>query len=255
MIFTNGYDATITDLYFASAVAASRRGYHTLLFDGPGQGEMIIEQGIPLRPDWENVLGPVLDFALGLRGVDAGRVALSGWSLGGYLALRAASGDARIKACIADPGLRGMTDGFRGMLAKFGVPEVGLNDFAKMDDATIEAVSTYIDGNPQMRWKIVKRGFWVNGASDLRDYLRLAQTFTLKGREHLVRCPTLLTHAGSDPLAAGTPVFFESLVCPKTLIAFNANEGAGGHCEATNRTLLNQRILDWLDELWPDGGG
>ena len=35
IIFTNGYDATITDLFFASAVAAGARGYHCLLFDGP----------------------------------------------------------------------------------------------------------------------------------------------------------------------------------------------------------------------------
>jgi len=41
LIQTNGYDATITDMYFASAVAASRRGYHCLLFDGPGQGAML----------------------------------------------------------------------------------------------------------------------------------------------------------------------------------------------------------------------
>lgn len=38
IIFNNGYDCTITDTYFASAVAASQRGYHSLLFDGPGQG-------------------------------------------------------------------------------------------------------------------------------------------------------------------------------------------------------------------------
>jgi hypothetical protein len=30
IIFTNGYDGTITDMLFASAVAASQRGYHSL---------------------------------------------------------------------------------------------------------------------------------------------------------------------------------------------------------------------------------
>ena len=43
IIFTNGYDGTITDMYFALAVAASRRGCHSLLFDGPGQGAMLYE--------------------------------------------------------------------------------------------------------------------------------------------------------------------------------------------------------------------
>ena len=34
------------------------------------------------------------------------RIALYGLSLGGYLALRAASSEPRLAACIADPGLR-----------------------------------------------------------------------------------------------------------------------------------------------------
>lgn len=66
VIQVNGYDATVTDLYFASAVAASRRGFHCLIFDGPGQGEMLYEHGLPLRPDWETVVRAVVDFALSL---------------------------------------------------------------------------------------------------------------------------------------------------------------------------------------------
>jgi Alpha/beta hydrolase family len=91
LISTNGYDATITDMFFASAAAATTRGYHCLIFDGPGQGEMLIEHGMTLRPDWETVIKAVVDFALTLSVVDPGRIALSGWSLGGYLAPRAAS--------------------------------------------------------------------------------------------------------------------------------------------------------------------
>jgi len=84
IIFTNGYDGTITDMYFASAVAASRRGYHCLLFDGPGQGEMLYEHGIRLRPDWERVIAAVVDFALGLPNVRTDQIVLNGWSLGGH---------------------------------------------------------------------------------------------------------------------------------------------------------------------------
>jgi hypothetical protein len=29
---------------------------------------------------------------------------------------------------------------------------------------------------------------------------------------------------------------------------FTAAEGADGHCEMANRSLLNRRVLDWLDE-------
>src|SRR5262249_52089754 len=38
VIATNGYDSTVHEMYFAHAVAAVRRGYHCLTFDGPGQG-------------------------------------------------------------------------------------------------------------------------------------------------------------------------------------------------------------------------
>src|ERR1700761_5207472 len=86
LILNNGYDAMPTDPYFASAVAATQRGYHCLIFDGPGQGTTLIEQGIPLRPDWETVIRPVVDFALTLPYVDPHKIVLSGWSLGGYLA-------------------------------------------------------------------------------------------------------------------------------------------------------------------------
>lgn len=61
LILTNGYDATITDTYFASAVAATQCGYHCLIFDGPGQGAALYQQGLRLRPDFETVIGAVVD--------------------------------------------------------------------------------------------------------------------------------------------------------------------------------------------------
>jgi hypothetical protein len=47
-------------------------------------------------------------------------------------------------------------------------------------------------------------------------------------------------------LATNTEAFFGALHCPKTLIRFTAAEGAGEHCEMMNRSLLNDRVLDWL---------
>jgi alpha-beta hydrolase superfamily lysophospholipase len=49
LIATNGYDSTVHEMYFAFAVAANRRGYHCLLFDGPGQGRALIRQGLLMR--------------------------------------------------------------------------------------------------------------------------------------------------------------------------------------------------------------
>lgn len=255
IVFVNGYDGTVTDLYFASAVAAARRGYHSLLFDGPGQGAMLYQHGVPLRPDWETVVGAVLDFAVALPLVDPARIALSGWSLGGHLAPRAASGEPRVAALVADPGLWSIADGFRAAVRRmFDLPPEAVRDLGTLDQAVIDRADAAIRKDRELRWKVVQRGFWVHGVDNLRDYLASAELFTMRGRAELIRCPTLITQAENDPLAAGADGFFDALRCPKALLRFTAAEGADGHCEMRNRSLLNRRVLDWLDERFAAGG-
>src|SRR4030095_13304304 len=115
LVCTNGYDSTVCEMYLAFAAAARDRGWHCLLFDGPGQGRPLIKQGLFSRPDWENVIRPVLDFAVSLADVDAKGIVLSGWSFGCYLGLRGAL-DLRLAACVLDPGLIGLRQPVRTML-------------------------------------------------------------------------------------------------------------------------------------------
>jgi alpha-beta hydrolase superfamily lysophospholipase len=249
LIFNNGYDGTITDLFFASAVAASRRGYHSLIFDGPGQGTTLIEHGITLRPDWETVIGVVVDFAQTLPNVDPLKIALCGWSLGGYLAPRAASGERRLAACVADPALPSVADGFRAYVMKLGATRDEAANLGEMPEALMERLTQIVANDRKLTWSVTKRGYWVNGASTLREYLASVERYTMDGRIEQIHCPTLFTLAENDALAAGTQRFFDALRCPKTLIRFSSNEGAGEHCEMRNRSLVNRRVLDWLDEV------
>ncbi len=254
VIFNNGYDCTITDTYFACAVAASRRGYHSLLFDGPGQGAMLYEHGIPLRPDWDVVIRAVVDFAVNYPLVDPDRIALSGWSLGGFLAPRGAAGEPRIAALIADPGTWGIADGFRKIIVqKFGVPAEAAADLGALDQTLLDTMDAFIRNNPVLNWKVVQRGFWVHGVDNLRAYLASAELFTMRGHAEHIQCPTLITQAENDGLAADAGFFFDTLRCSKTLLRFTAEEGADGHCEMKNRSLLNRRVLDWLDEQFGPG--
>src|SRR5262249_18281224 len=68
-------------------------------FDGPGQGEG--QYDFAIRGDYEVPVAAVVDFIETRRDLDARRVALSGVSLGGYYAPRAAAFQKRVKACPA----------------------------------------------------------------------------------------------------------------------------------------------------------
>jgi alpha-beta hydrolase superfamily lysophospholipase len=53
VVFNSGYDSTLEEAYFTIAVAALRRGYNVIAFDGPGQRAALRQQQLVFQPDWE----------------------------------------------------------------------------------------------------------------------------------------------------------------------------------------------------------
>jgi hypothetical protein len=80
-----GFVSTAESGYAATAYMALARGYNVLLWDGPGQGGMLYEHRIPMRPDFEAVVSPVLDWLLEQKGVYAEGLVRMGRSFAGYL--------------------------------------------------------------------------------------------------------------------------------------------------------------------------
>ncbi|KZN24372.1 hypothetical protein A4G99_08170 [Haladaptatus sp. R4] len=249
VIATNGYDSTIQEMHFAHAVAAVRRGYNCLTFDGPGQGGPLIEEGITMRPDWEQVVTPVVDYAVSRPEVDSERIALTGWSFGGYLAPRAAASEHRLAACIADPGLWDLLEMMKGMAVGVGVPQDVADRLPDVDLDELEPMFDAIEASPELTWTIEQRGLWVHGVDSVMDYLRATAEYTLEDRAGQVRCPTLVTQAENDRLSAAAGELYDALDCPKELQRFTAAEGAGDHCEMHGRKLYHQRTFDWLDSV------
>ena len=78
--------------------------------------------------------------------VNPRRIALSGWSLGGFLAPRGgAAGEARIAALIADPGTWSIADGFRDAVIRMsGITAEAAKDLGALDQALIDRFDAYI---------------------------------------------------------------------------------------------------------------
>ncbi|MGW8782274.1 alpha/beta hydrolase family protein [Streptomyces sp. NPDC055796] len=248
LIMHNGFDGTAEELHFFGAMAAVERGYNVLTFDGPGMPGPRHHQGLVFRPDWENVITPVVDFTETLPEVDGSRIALLGVSMGGILAPRAAAFEHRLAALIAVDGLYdlgqtvvrnvpGTREEAERLLRAESAPEI---------DAAFEQAMTK---DPIARWAI-NHGMYVMGVETPRAFNASYLDYTLAGGiAERIQCPTLVCDAEEDMFFKGQPEqLYDHLTCPRTLMLFTTEEGAGAHCHPGAMRLSIARIYDWLDD-------
>jgi pimeloyl-ACP methyl ester carboxylesterase len=202
---------------------------------------VLIKQQLYFRPDWENVMRPVVDYAVTRSEVDPKRIALMGRSWGGYLAPRAVTAEHRIVACIADPGTY-------DLLRLFPLPKEILDQLPNVEPQVLQPFFDKLMSNPTAAWSL-KRGMWTHGVATPFDYMRVSAQYSLRGIAQHITGPTLVCQAESDPTARTAPQLYEALTCPKRLLLFTDAQGAGAHCEAGAISLFEQRAYDWLDEV------
>ncbi|KAB8145672.1 alpha/beta fold hydrolase [Chloroflexia bacterium SDU3-3] len=233
-----GFDSTGEEIFFHATRGALERGYNCLLFEGPGQGYVLRKQGLPFRPDWENVVTPVVDFTLTQRGVDPARLVLIGGSLGGYLAPRAAAFEHRLAACVAIDGL-----------FSFDVPAEATTvlQHAKNEQESQQMLQEMQRRSLNMRWAI-SQGIWSFAVDTPEEFVARMARYTMEGIAQQIRCPMLVCDAERDHFFDNQPQkLYDALTCERTLLRFTAEDGADEHCHVGADHLLNQRVFDWLD--------
>jgi pimeloyl-ACP methyl ester carboxylesterase len=242
LIINGGFDSSGEELFFQFGVEALKRGINVFIFDGPGQTGMMRQRPrLPFRPDWEEVIRPVVDYVLARPGVETGRLALLGVSFGGYLAPRAAACDQRVRALIANSPIidwRAYMGGF------FGPEAAAMPDFndQELREAPDQAVSPR---NKQMLIHCFRKF----GASSWHQYLETLQKYRLDPETMArIKCPVLACLGegeGPEPRRQ-CQEFTEAVSGPVTIQTFSLDWGADAHCQVNNIARFGQRAYDWL---------
>jgi pimeloyl-ACP methyl ester carboxylesterase len=244
VIYTNGYDSTAEESWWAVAAAALRRGYNVLAYDGPGQGAALREQKLVFRPDWEAVITPVIDYTLARGEIAAGQIVLFGYSMGGYLVARSAAFEHRVAALILDDGIYDFHSAFARPLPAFLASWIADG----RDDAAIPVLTMLTGASTSVRWSL-HNGVWAFGASSYADLVRKTQDYTLAGHTDQITTPTLIMDGENDQFLKGEPqVLHKALTsAPATLVTLTIAEGAGEHTHAGALGRAHQIMFDWLD--------
>jgi dienelactone hydrolase len=157
-----GLDSTKEELRSTEELFLER-DVATFSVDGPGQGEA--EYDLAIRGDWEVPGAAIIDRLAAEPGLDGGRIGVWGVSLGGYYSPRVASGDDRVKACVALAGPYTFADGW--------------------------------DSRPLL----TREAFRVRSKSpDMASARVAAAELSMEGRAELIRCPLLAVTGKRDRL-------------------------------------------------------
>jgi dienelactone hydrolase len=221
LISFGGLDSFKDELWFMTGRGAVQRGIAVLMVDGPGQGGTLRRHKIPTRHDYEVPVGRCLDFLSKRNDVDGSRIAVSGSSMGGYYAARAASKEHRLAACISHGAIWDIEQRFR-------------------DRGENHALANHMK--------------WVFGVESMAEAIVRAKPFKLEGVLDEMRCPYLVLHGGHDVLGVENARTVYEYAKKKgvnaTLRLTSAEETGAEHCQHDNPTLGQELMIDWLADVF-----
>jgi pimeloyl-ACP methyl ester carboxylesterase len=238
-----GFDAYIEEFY-AFARALTLCGYDVVMFDGPGQGSTLMYENIPMTHEWEKPVGAVLDY-LGLSDVT-----LIGISLGGYMCIRAAAYEPRIKRVVA---YDVMLDFFQCVTSRRGkLVENALNTVVHLGlSAPLDLMSRRLmKRDLYARWGI-QQGMHVTGTTSPSEYFFKLKAYHNREASRLVTQDTLIM-AGAEDHFVPLHQFYDQLPLLSnarsvTAQVFTRADQAQSHCQIGNLGLAVTQILAWLD--------
>lgn len=251
LIALGGFDSTMEELYCWLGTVAPAFGWNCLMFEGPGQwGALKTNSGLIFRPDYEKPVGAVLDYLLTRPDVDATKLAIIGYSMGGYLATRAAL-DTRIAACIPNSLIVDC-----GAAARAGMK--GLLKNTTFMDAAFKLIMKV---NTPARWSY-QHSEWTLGIHSAHEWVQVYEPYTIKDLTDRYHNPMLFLFSEDDIHDAAAPSadiiidmldFMLSLTCDRYIRLFTRTEGASSHCQMGGVSYAQAAIFNWLNHILDTG--
>jgi alpha-beta hydrolase superfamily lysophospholipase len=230
VVVVNGMDnAKEMSIFFAGREFA-RRGFNTLALDGPGMGESRRMRDLPSRFDYEVPGTAAFDYLCGRGDVDPARIAIFGYSFGGYYSSRIAAFERRYAACVALSALHWDLAGWQEAIRQ----------------KNLSSPSTVAQSNFQFRWVV--------GAETQEEGVEIAKKFTLKEVAKNITCPFLVTHGANDrvvPVENAHKLYEAVGSKNKTIRIFTPEEGGAEHAHVDNRQVGIDFAADWLADNMP----
>ena len=233
VVVFNGMDNCKEMSVLFAGLEFAARGWNTLAIDGPGQGEALRLRELYARHDYEVAGTAAYDYVAARAEVDAQKVAVMGYSFGGYYASRIAAFEKRYGAAVAMSALHWDLHGWQ-------------RDIKRRQDADPK-------GTPQSAFHFR----WIMGCIDdpngAETALEKAKKFSLAGVVEHITCPFLIVHAAEDTVVpvANAPKLFEAAGSQdKHLKILTAEDGGHYHAQADNRQVGIDYVADWLETRW-----
>ncbi|GEC06559.1 dipeptidyl aminopeptidase [Streptomyces spinoverrucosus] len=253
VILTNGSDGQNVDMWTYGVPAALDRGWNALVYDGPGQGQLLFVNRVVFTPTWEKVVGPLVYWLVARADVDPDRIALTGLSMAGDLAPRAAAFEDRLAAVVAMPGCLTPWLGFPPEIREILTPNK-----QETNDIWNKEVVPELPAADAATMKKRFEPFSVPAMLDAREGRMFTDFYTPAKRIQAlditnvvgrIKMPALvLDYEGEQFYPGQARQMFERLTSPKDYVKLTAATGAQLHCSPMAPQQHSEVVFDWLNE-------
>ncbi len=266
VIISSGSDGQNVESMQFGVTAGLQRGYNVVLFEGPGQMTPLFKNSVPFTPDWDKVVGPVLEWTKARA--DVGKVGLIGVSFGGMLCARAAAKLPGLSAVVLEPAAWNFAGLWKDQADVAKVKSTVNLPPADKAKARAELNAGFLQVFPKLprtvQFDIYKRGSILTkqtqadarAGKPVSDYYGLLEallTFDYAADYAAITIPSMLTENQGDQffLQQGAEAYAKLTNVPpadKVLLPLTAPQGAQLHDQPNGPQVAQEYIFDWLDQ-------